>query len=365
MYKYDKEELKKELTLEQVYDLLTELGAEPILKDNCIICKTICHNSDLTNASHKLYYYSNTHLFHCYTECGSMDIFSFIQHVFKTRGEECSFYNAISYIVNFFSLEFEENFSQKHTELQDWGLLSKYEANHNEINNKKEATHLKIYDGTFLKNMPRPHIIPWEKEGIDYEITIQRGICYDPVNDGIIIPHYDINNQLVGIRERTLIKEQELYGKYRPAVINGKMYNHPLGYNLYNLNNSKTQIAAVHKAIIYEGEKSCIKYASLFGPENDISVAVCGSNLINYQFNLLYNLGVNEIIIAFDRQYKELKDKEWGAWTKKLYQIHDRYGKYVQISYLFDTQHLLDYKDSPIDKGKDIFLELFNNRIQI
>ena len=49
-----------------------------------------------------------------------------------------------------------------------------------------------------------------------------------------IIPHYDINNNLIGIRERTLIKENEVYGKYRPAYLNGKLYNHPLSFSLYN-----------------------------------------------------------------------------------------------------------------------------------
>ena len=39
-----------------------------------------------------------------------------------------------------------------------------------------------------------------------------RGICFDPKNYGIVIPHFDINNNLVGIRERTLIDENEKYG---------------------------------------------------------------------------------------------------------------------------------------------------------
>ena len=105
MFKYNKEELKKELTLEQIYDLLTELGAEPILKDNCIICKTICHNSDLANASHKLYYYSNTHLFHCYTGCGdaSFDIYDLVLRVNKTAGiEGFSLSRAISFVARYF-----------------------------------------------------------------------------------------------------------------------------------------------------------------------------------------------------------------------------------------------------------------------
>ena len=44
----------------------------------------------------------------------------------------------------------------------------------------------------------------------------KRGICYDPLNMGIVIPHYDIDNNLIGIRERTLIKEEEVFGKYKP-----------------------------------------------------------------------------------------------------------------------------------------------------
>ena len=192
-----------------------------------------------------------------------------------------------------------------------------------------------------------------------------RGIAYDPKNQGIVIPHYDINNQLVGIRERTLIKEEENFGKYRPAILNGVMYNHPLGFNLYNLNNSKNNIKIIKKVIVYEGEKSSLLYASFFGEENDISVAVCGSSLITYQVKLLLSLGVEEIIIAFDKQFKEIGDKEWERWTKKLYDIHTKYSAYVQISYLFDKKDLLDYKDSPVDKGKETFLKLFKNRIML
>ena len=42
-----------------------------------------------------------------------------------------------------------------------------------------------------------------------------RGIAYNPRTHGIVIPHYDINNELVGIRERTLVKEEEQFGKYK------------------------------------------------------------------------------------------------------------------------------------------------------
>ena len=174
---------------------------------------------------------------------------------------------------------------------------------------------------------------------------------------------YDIDNRLIGIRERTLIKENEKYGKYRPSILNKVMYNHPLSFVLYNLNNSKNNIKNFGRAVVFEGEKSTLLYASYFGMENDISVACCGSSLIQYQVDLLLGLGVEEIIVAFDKQFKKIGDKDWEKWTKKLRNIHQKYGKSCQISFMFDKGDLLNFKDSPIDQGPDVFIELFNRRV--
>ena len=73
--------------------------------------------------------------------------------------------------------------------------------------------------------------------------------------------------------------EGERFGKYRPLRINNIQYNHPLGMNLYGLNWAKNQIPIVKKAIVFESEKSVLKYQSYFGIENNIAVACCGSNL--------------------------------------------------------------------------------------
>jgi hypothetical protein len=111
-------------------------------------------------------------------------------------------------------------------------------------------------------------------------------------------------------------------------------------------------------------EKSCFLYSSYFGDENDISVACCGSSLITYQVKLLLSLGVKEIIICFDRQFRYKGDEEFKRWVKKLTDIHKKYSPYVQISFVFDKHgDKLGYKMSPIDNGKDVFLELFKERI--
>ena len=104
-------------------------------------------------------------------------------------------------------------------------------------------------------------------------------------------------------------------------------------------------------------------FSSMFGKDNDISVACCGSNLISTQVEILKSLGVEEIIIAFDRQYEKFDSEERIKWTDKLEALHKKYGATIKISFIFDNKDLLPYKASPIDCGKEIFLELFKNRI--
>lgn len=362
-YKYDKNSLKESLSIEEVFDLVAELGGKPHMNVDSFTARTICHGGN----SHKLYYYANTHLFHCYTECGdaSFDIYELVLKVGKASGRvNYSLPQAIVFVAKYFGYSTDNfEFEDCQEDLEDWKFINAFKRGKEK--SKPQQVELKVYDNAILKYLPCPRILPWEKEDITFEILKARGICYDPLNMGIVIPHYDINNNLIGIRERTLIKEEEVYGKYKPAILNGKQFNHPLGFNLYNINFSKDAIKKMKIAIVFEGEKSCLKYASYFGKDNDISVACCGSNLINYQVKLLLSLGVKEIVIALDKQFQEIGDEEWKKWTAKLKTIYNKYGHYVNISYMFDLHNLLSYKSSPIDEGKEKFLTLFKERVRI
>ena len=379
--RFNKDEIKNNLTIEQIYELVAELGGEPIMTNlgNSFVAKTICHNK-FGEGSHKLYYYDNTKLFQCYTDCGaSFDIFELVAKVknineeyriYYTQGSlktrEWSLPDAIYFVAVYFGIEAaEEGFEDLAKKLPDWEVFQKYEQREKSIKIDKQVVELKVYDNKILKHLPQPRILPWEEEGIDKNIIKNRGIAFDPRTQSIVIPHYNINNQLIGIRERTLIKEDEKYGKYKPAILNGTMYNHPLGFNLYNLNHSKNMIKTMKKAIVFEGEKSPLLYASYFGKDNDITVACCGSNLLANQVQLLLNLGVEEIIIAFDKQFQEVGDEEWKRLVKVLKSLHQKYGAYVQISYMFDKENLLGYKESPIDRGPEIFMKMFNERVVI
>ena len=135
--------------------------------------------------------------------------------------------------------------------------------------------------------------------------------------------------------------------------------------NLYNLNHSKDNIKLFGKAIVFESEKATLQYKSYFGVENDISVACCGSNLSAYQVDSLLELGVKEIIIAFDRQFQNVGDDEHRKLVANLKKIHSKYKNYADISFIFDRRKITDYKSSPTDHGRDTFLQLFKTRIRL
>jgi hypothetical protein len=69
MLVFDKQEIKDNLSLDDIRDLLEEWGGEPEYCPTGLISKTICHNALSEDSSRKLYYYSNTALFRCYTGC--------------------------------------------------------------------------------------------------------------------------------------------------------------------------------------------------------------------------------------------------------------------------------------------------------
>ena len=83
MYKYDKDSLKENLTLDQVYELIVDLGGQPQMNHNFFISKTICHNY-IGEGSYKLYYYDNTKLFRCFTHCDeAFDLFQLVLKIKK------------------------------------------------------------------------------------------------------------------------------------------------------------------------------------------------------------------------------------------------------------------------------------------
>ncbi len=359
---YDKDYIKNTLEIEQVQQVCEGLGAFVQRRgEGMLVMDTICHNLP-GEGSQKLYYYDNTKLFRCYTDCSEyFDLFQLIIKANETQyEEEMELFKAVAYVAQMFGFESveEDGFDNN---LEDWLILNKFSNRKNKGEKKRVSDNfLKSYDEDILDRLPHPLVYPWFKEGISRETQNRFEIGYYAGGCQITIPHRDIDGRMIGLRGRSLVKEEcDIYGKYRPITINNTMYNHPLGFSLYGLNYNKENIKKSKIAIVWEGEKSVMLYDSLFGANNNISVACCGSSFSMHQFNLLRELGVQEIVLAFDRQFQELGDLEFKRHVKHLKALGDKYKNYVKISCLFDKEMLTGYKDSPIDCGKETFLHLF------
>ena len=363
MISFDKSKIKESLSTENIFDLLVEWGGDPEYTDFGVLSTTICHNLP-GEGSRKLYYYENSTLFKCYTGCDStFDIFELAIKVFDVQyRRELDLNDAVRFIAARFGLSGE--YVEEANTPEDWKFLDNYDRLA-EIEVKDYTVCLKEYDKSILSNLNyKVQLTPWLNEGISQQVINEAQIGYYPGADMITIPHFSADGRFVGLRGRALAQDDvERFGKYRPIKIMKQMYNHPLGMNLYNLDHSKENIGILGKAIIFESEKSCLLYRSYF--DCDISVACCGSNISAYQIHMLLEAGAKEIIVAFDRQFQEIGDKEFKHLTTNLTKLHSKYKNEVQLSFIFDKNMITGYKASPVDEGQEKFLKLFKERIYL
>ena len=365
MQDYDKKAIREELSIDDYFQLVTEWGGNPEFTPFGFISDTICHNPP-GKGSRKLYFYENSDLFKCYTDCDcAFDIFELTIKVAQIQSNrKMDLNDAVRYLAAKFNIVITLDDTED-IGLADWQYLIAYDKI-NDIPTVNQVPQLKEYDKRILRPLAiNPnYLTPWINDHIKPQILEHAQIGYNFSTDQISIPHFDKDGRFIGLRGRTMVKEDaERFGKYRPMIINKQQYNHSLGLNLYNLNNSKDNIKRMGKAIVFESEKSTLQFQSYFGLENDISVACCGSSVSSYQIQLLIEDRVQEIIIAFDRQFQELGDSEFKRLKAKLLGLHKKYKNEVLISFIFDKHLITSYKASPTDEGPEKFMQLFKERI--
>lgn len=331
---------------------MTKLGADRWKDEGThIIFPTICHNIDASEASMKLYFYKNTKLFNCYTNDGVMSIFKFMKTYYETRGIEYDWVNDIyNIILDCSNFKPGEGFS-----------VPKYESLHDKFGRIKREVELPVYNegalGAFVKYYPPE----WLREGISTAAMDKFGICYSISQNKIIIPHRDMNGRLVGIRGRALNEwEVENVGKYMPVRLEQTWYKHPLSMNLYGLYENQENIKKTGICYVFESEKSVMQCEVFSGP--NCAVAVCGSQFNKYQLNLLLKYcKPQEIVICFDKEEKKGED----IYFNKLYTLCKKYTQYANFSFIYDRLGLLNLKDSPTDRGEEVFKKLLEKRVRV
>lgn len=353
----------RDYTPEQIITIVTKLGSNPPRKDSYgnLIFNTICHNHGSDKGSYKLYYYISSHRFHCFTKC--QDNFNIYELVAKCLGFTLpvQFKEVANYINATLGLKQTSGFFSHHsTDVSDSDVLDKYLYQDDGSNNV-----LPVYPKDLITFYCKTYPLEWLAEGVCKESIDKYNIRFDIVNNKIIIPHYDIRNKLVGIKGRALNERDISEGrKYIPVSIEGITYSHPTALNLYGLNVTAEAIRRTKTVIIFEGEKSVLKCDTFFGKDN-CSVACCGSTVSNCQRDLLLSLGVERVILALDKEYHQTDTKESDKYADKIIAICSKFVPYVSTYVLWDTSNLLNYKDSPCDRGVEVFNLLLNNKYEV
>lgn len=365
----DKDILLDIITKEDVIRILNDLGSKDYRKSGQdLIFRSICHNSN----SFKLYYYHEKsedyptrRTFHCYSKCGeSFQIFELVIRVNRLKGKTITFYQALAYIAKMIGYNEEEFYPvkvDKETLINDWewiNLLSK------EV--KEEVKELKEYSESILEVFCYYPHEEFLNDGISMETLSEFEIGYFGRDNAITIPHRDMNNRLIGIRQRHLDEyDIENYGKYLPVMISGEVLKHKLGYNLYGIHINQKKIKECKKVLLVESEKSVMQNHTIF-KDGDFSLATCGSNLTDMQITILLKyLGVQEIILGYDKEYTDPNSFEAEVYRNKLLKLVAPLLNYCRVSLLWDTKGYLDYKDSPTDKGEEVLLKLLDEKIEI
>lgn len=240
----DYQEIVENLNDDKVKQLLDNFNIPYEDKGNYILMPTVCHNAEADDASWKLYYYKNTHLFQCYTECGAQTIFTFLKNYYETRNIVYDWYEDIlQVILNCSNVQSRASNPNQYKSIQD------------NYTPRKERRQLPTYPEGILDVFIKYYPIEWLNDGISRAAMDKFNIRFSPTQNKIIIPHYDAAGRLVGIRGRALNEwEIENFGKYMPVQIEGKWYSHPLSLNLYGLNHNKENIKRTGIAYLVEAE---------------------------------------------------------------------------------------------------------------
>lgn len=338
---YNKEDIDK---------IISYFGLEYQDIGNAYILPTYCHHQD-GSGHKKLYIYFNEDsvIFRCFSNCGTMTLESFIE-----RYQNCGYYEAKRLIDEILDRS-----------IDGFNNLYKEEALEIPFVRKEKKTYKvnEVVDDSVLNSFYPVPYGGWVNENISYRTQNKFGIRFDIVHNSIIIPQLNEDGQLVGVRRRALNESDiESKGKYKPIFTNGKWYNADTSTILHGLFENKENITRSKKAIVFEAEKSVMQLDTFYNGTAP-AVALYGSNMSDYQANLLRKLGVEELIVALDKEYQD--ERSYKTYLKVLVKKFQKFQSFFTITFVMDdfNSSLLNYKDSPSDHGKETFEKLLRKRI--
>lgn len=212
------------------------------------------------------------------------------------------------------------------------------------VNLRKTLDFAEDYLNKYSEELPEE----WLTEDMTEEALKTYYIRVDHNANRIVYPVFDADNNFIGVKGRTRIKA------YKELGLSKYMNYYKIGTIDYFQGVQQAEFGIPKTVIIFEGIKSCIK---AWGWNIKNTMASETSSLSEGQLKFLIKNNFNEIIIGWDidQDFKKI------ATNDKIQMLK----KFTKVSVIKDSNHLLDTKMAPVDKGEAIFRKLLSERVRI
>ena len=218
------------------------------------------------------------------------------------------------------------------------------------------------YDKSILSLFDHLYPQEWLDYGISADILDKFGIGWYARQACISIPVV-FNGQLVGVRGRYTREQDVAKGKYRPiCTLDGQVLKLATSQVMYGYDQNKAAIEKSHQVVLFESEKSVLKAPS-YSINNALSVF--GSNISKQHIQLLLELGVNDVVLAFDSDYKQVGDDEFRFFVVKMKKLAAKLHSYFNVAIVYNNQGYDMYKCNMMDISYEQAMKLWESRVKI
>ena len=363
--------LKSKLTEKDIVKIINKLGGELRSEnENEMIFDSITYDINANVHKPKLYCYKSNFMFvEFHISMETFDIFELVKERQKLLGNKYNFVNCIKFVCEAINIDYNSNdINTTNTNFVNTNLKRFTQTN--------KTVELPIYDASILDKFENWYHQDWVDDNISIETMEKYNIKYYDFGNQIIIPCYNENNELIGIRARNLDPNANCkYVPYKDLNYrngNNGWYKFNVGSTFFGLNHNLDAIKKFKKVIICESEKAVMQGDTFFG-DNNIVLGMYGSAMTTTKRDIILNIDVDEVIIGIDFDFNEesyhnedLYENltEWELYESKVYKIADKFKGWCKVSVMIDYKPLYNGA-CPTDYGREGCIKLFKNRLTI
>lgn len=277
---------------------------------------------------------------HTHTNISS-DILALVGYVY-----ELDFINSLKKVHELLGIEYSKTYGKQENKPKDiFSSLKKYKVKSKDLDDNK------TYSMDTIKSYKQTNWVEWVKQGISNVVAKEFLICYDPLQERMLIPYRALDpkdNAIIGITGRSLLSAEVCHEFKIPKYICVLPFKKT--QTLYGYAENYSHIIEKGEVVIGESEKMVLQRASML---DRTCLGLGGHDISKRQLQLLIGLNV-DIILALDKDVPEEEVRRQCAKFKGIRNVY----------YIIDKDNLLGEKDAPVDKGDEIYTKLYNSKIK-